>query len=56
MAMVVRDVDAFVFINKPFLIMDVLHIEYGGLAIYPIKLSEGQFSLLEIGFQLRNIV
>ena len=46
-----QDGDAFVFINKPCTAMKILHMEYGVLVIYHMKLSRGQFSLPEIDFQ-----
>lgn len=51
MGMDVQDGDAFVFINKLCTAMKILHMEYGGLVIYHMKLSGGQFSLPEIDFQ-----
>ena len=47
----VQDGDAFVFINKLCTAMKILHMEYGGLVIYHMKLCGGQFSLPEIDFQ-----
>ena len=51
MGMDVQDGDAFVFINKPCTAMKILHMEYGGLVIYHMKLSSGQFTLPDIDFQ-----
>ena len=50
MGMEVQDGDAFVFINKHCTAMKILHMEYGGLVIYHMKLSSGQFSLPAIDF------
>src|SRR5574344_1121260 len=51
MGMDVQDGDAFVFINKLCTAMKILHMEYGGLVIYHMKLSSGQFALPTIDFQ-----
>lgn len=51
MGMDVQDGDAFIFINRPCTSMKILHMEYGGLVIYHMKLSGGQFSLPEIDFR-----
>jgi IS66 Orf2 like protein. len=51
MGMDVQQGDAFVFINKPCTAMKILHMEYGGLVIYHMKLAQGEFSLPEIDFQ-----
>lgn len=51
MGMDVQDGDAFIFINKLCTAMKILHMEYGGLVIYHMKLSSGQLSLPEIDFQ-----
>lgn len=51
MGMDVQQGDAFVFINKPCTAMKILHLEYGGLVIYHMKLSQGEFSLPKIDFQ-----
>ncbi|MGL5958186.1 MAG: IS66 family insertion sequence element accessory protein TnpB [Phocaeicola sp.] len=51
MGMDVQQGDAFIFINKPCTAMKILHMEYGGLVIYHMKLSQGQFSLPTIDFQ-----
>jgi transposase len=51
MGMDVQQGDAFVFINKPCTAMKILHMEYGGLVIYHMKLSQGEFSLPKIDFQ-----
>lgn len=47
----VQDGDAFIFINKSCTAMKILHMEYGGLVIYQMRLSQGQFCLPEIDFQ-----
>ena len=47
----VQDGDAFIFINKPCTAMKILHMEYGGLVIYHMRLSQGEFCLPEIDFQ-----
>lgn len=47
----VQDGDAFIFINKSCTAMKILHMEYGGLVIYQMRLSQGQFCLPEINFQ-----
>ncbi|WP_256380260.1 transposase [Bacteroides faecium] len=39
------------FINKLCTGMKILHMEYGGLVIYHMKLSIGHFSLPRIDFQ-----
>ncbi|MGL4852300.1 MAG: IS66 family insertion sequence element accessory protein TnpB [Phocaeicola sp.] len=51
MGMDVQQGDAFIFINKPCTAMKILHMEYGGLVIYHMRLSQGQFSLPIIDFQ-----
>ena len=51
MGMDIQDGDAFIFINKLCTAMKILHMEYGGLVIYHMKLTNGQFSLPEIDFQ-----
>ncbi|MGL4410786.1 MAG: IS66 family insertion sequence element accessory protein TnpB [Bacteroidales bacterium] len=51
MGMDVQQGDAFIFINKPCTAMKILHMEYGGLVIYHMRLSQGQFSLPTIDFQ-----
>ncbi len=51
MGMDIQKGDAFIFINKPCTAMKILHMEYGGLVIYHMKLSQGQFSLPTIDFQ-----
>ena len=51
MGMDVQDGDAFIFINRPCTCMKILHMEYGGLVIYHMKLSGGEFSLPKIDFQ-----
>ena len=51
MEMDVQDGDAFIFINKLCTAMKILHMEYGGLVIYHMKLSSGRFSLPQIDFQ-----
>ncbi|MGL4851244.1 MAG: IS66 family insertion sequence element accessory protein TnpB [Phocaeicola sp.] len=51
MGMDIQMGDAFIFINKSCTSMKVLHMEYGGLVIYHMKLSQGQFSLPTIDFQ-----
>ncbi len=51
MGMDIQMGDAFIFINKSCTSMKVLHMEYGGLVIYHMKLSQGQFSLPIIDFQ-----
>lgn len=51
MEMDVQDGDAFIFINRLCTSMKILHMEYGGLVIYHMKLSRGEFSLPKIDFQ-----
>lgn len=51
MGMDVQNGDAFIFINKLCTGMKILHMEYGGLVIYHMKLSRGQFSLPQIDFR-----
>ncbi|MCS2614516.1 IS66 family insertion sequence element accessory protein TnpB [Bacteroides fragilis] len=41
----VRDGDAFIFINANCTCMKILHMEYGGLVIYHMKLEQGHFHL-----------
>lgn len=45
MGMDIQDGSAFIFINKNCTSLKILHMEYGGLVIYHMKLSQGQFSL-----------
>ena len=51
MGMDIQHGDAFIFINKLCTSMKILHMEYGGLVIYHMKLSQGQFALPTIDFQ-----
>lgn len=51
MGMDIQDGDAFIFINKAATSMKILHMEYGGLVIYHMKLSQGQFCLPDVDFQ-----
>ena len=41
----VRDGDAFIFINANCTCMKILHMEYGGLVIYHMRLEHGHFHL-----------
>jgi transposase len=41
----VQDGDVFIFINRPCTSMKILHMEYGGLVIYHLKLESGSFKL-----------
>ena len=41
----VRDGDAFIFINANCTCMKILHMEYGGLVIYHMRLEHGPFIL-----------
>jgi transposase len=41
----VQDGDVFIFINRPCTSMKILHMEYGGLVIYHMKLETGSFKL-----------
>lgn len=41
----VRDGDAFIFINANCTCMKILHMEYGGLVIYHMRLEQGHFHL-----------
>ncbi|MGL5257463.1 MAG: IS66 family insertion sequence element accessory protein TnpB [Proteocatella sp.] len=52
----VQDGDAFIFINMSATSMKILHMEYGGLVIYHMKLTSGQFSLPKIDLQEGEIV
>ena len=45
MGMDIQDGSAFIFINKNCTSLKILHMEYGGLVIYHMKLSQGQFLL-----------
>lgn len=47
----IQDGDAFIFINKACTSMKILHLEYGGLVIYHMKLSQGQFSLPTVDYK-----
>lgn len=51
MGMDIQHGDAFIFINKLCTSMKILHMEYGGLVIYHMKLSQGQFALPTIDFK-----
>lgn len=41
----VQDGDAFIFVNRSLTTMKILHVEYGGLVIYNMKLEKGRFCL-----------
>lgn len=41
----VQDGEAFIFVNRALTSMKILHAEYGGLAIYNLKLEKGCFCL-----------
>lgn len=41
----VQDGDVFIFINRPCTSMKILHMEFGGLVIYHLKLESGCFKL-----------
>lgn len=41
----VQDGDVFIFVNRSLTSMKLLHLEYGGLVIYNMKLERGRFSL-----------
>jgi len=41
----VQDGDVFIFINRACTSMKILHMEFGGLVIYHMKLESGHFSL-----------
>ena len=41
----VQDGDVFIFINRTCTSMKILHMEFGGLVIYHMKLDSGRFSL-----------
>ena len=41
----VQDGDVYIFINRPRTSMKILHMEYGGLVIYHMKLESGCFKL-----------
>ncbi len=41
----VQDGDVFIFINRPCTSMKILHMEFGGLVIYHMKLEQGCFKL-----------
>lgn len=51
MGMDVQNGDSFIFINKTCTSMKILHMEYGGLVIYHMKLSQGQFTLPNTDYQ-----
>ena len=41
----VQDGDVYIFINRPCNSMKILHMEFGGLVIYHLKLESGSFKL-----------
>jgi transposase len=41
----VQDGDVYIFINRPRTSMKILHMEWGGLVIYHMKLESGSFKL-----------
>lgn len=41
----VQDGDVYIFINRPCTSMKILHMEFGGLVIYHMKLESGSFKL-----------
>ena len=41
----VQDGDVYIFINRPRTSMKILHMEFGGLVIYHMKLESGCFKL-----------
>lgn len=41
----VQDGDVFIFVNRSLTSMKLLHLEYGGLVIYNMKLEKGYFHL-----------
>ena len=41
----IQDGDVFIFINKSCTSMKILHMEFGGLVIYYMKLESGNFTL-----------
>jgi transposase len=41
----IQDGDVFIFINRACTSMKILHMEFGGLVIYHMKLESGNFSL-----------
>ena len=41
----VQDGDVYIFINRPRTSMKILHMEWGGLVIYHMKLQSGSFKL-----------
>lgn len=47
----VKDGDAFIFLNRQCTSLKILHMEYGGLVIYHMKLSQGQFALPQTDYQ-----
>lgn len=56
MRMDVQQGDVFVFINKLCTAMKILHMEYGGLVIYHMRLSQGTFVLPQIDFRNGDVV
>lgn len=48
MGMNVQNGDCFIFVNRPCTSMKILHMEYGGLVIYHMKLSQGYFHLPDV--------
>lgn len=51
MGMLIQHEDALNFINKHCTSMKILHIEWRGLVMYDMKLSQGQFALPTIDFK-----
>jgi len=40
--------DAFIFVNRSLTSMKILHMEFGGLVIYNLKLEQGRIQLPEM--------
>lgn len=47
----VKDGDAFIFLNRQCTSLKILHMEYGGLVIYHMKLTNGQFTLPKTDYE-----